>query len=338
MNNEMISIKNLAQMIAQEVSNEKTSSSITFEDGYNIVILRMQSRGNAKNSIRNYKHSMKKFLAFLIYIKKEKNLELVTSEDLEDFLIEIRKKNYQPRSFNKIVQYVKQLFKILLMKKKITDDPSIDLANDVVIKKRMRVLTLCEIKSVLNSFDMTKLTHQMGLAMFSVQTDIGCRVSELSRLKVENINFSTLEIKYIAYKNKVEVITPISELSAVILKTYIKAVLKDKKQGYLFLTTTNSGRNITFKQISEPGVRTIYRLAGERAGLKFTLNTHMIRRTVITKHIENGGSITTAKELVGHKDIRSTMGYVYFSQETLHQAHNEFGLHAQIKRGLAENE
>ena len=63
------------------------------------------------------------------------------------------------------------------------------------------------------SFDLRKITHIIGLSIFSLQNDIGCRVSELCDMRLESLDLNKLEITYTAKKNKVEVQTPISPIT-----------------------------------------------------------------------------------------------------------------------------
>ncbi len=328
-------LKELASLIVDEVNRQSSnissqmnglSSSVSFKEAVELELFRKQSRGHSEKTVIGFKSSMKKFYSFAASIGKLNNLERITIEDMEDYVIQIRNEQLQPRTINMHINAVRMLFKTLVQRERIEKDPTKFLVLERTVKKKRKILSFEQIRSVMLSFDLSRNAHMVGLALFSLQSDIGCRVSELVNLRVENLSLSKLHITYYANKNKVEVITPISPVTALILKVYIKNILNEKRKGYLFVKTDKYGKTISNEPLTTNMVRIIYREVGERADLDFIVNTHMIRRTKITHHLINGGDLASAQELVGHKDIRSTSEYVHFTGEHLRTKHSQYGV------------
>ncbi len=49
---------------------------------------------------------------------------------------------------------------------------------------------------------------------------------------------------------------------------------------------------------------------------------HCLRHTFITNLIKNGVNINYAKQLAGHSDLNTTMGYIHIETEDLREAVN----------------
>jgi integron integrase len=66
----------------------------------------------------------------------------------------------------------------------------------------------------------------------------------------------------------------------------------------------------------ESGLQRAIRDAARKAGITKTVGPHTLRHSFATHLLENGVSIDTVKDLLGHKDIRTTMRYAHVAQIT----------------------
>lgn len=330
----------LAEQVRNQTNHQIITKqpSITFEEAYNMQLERRLTRGQSKGTIRNFNNTMKQFLSYLTTIGKDKNLDGVNNHDINRYVIGLRSRDLAATTINQQITHIKSLFKILITKKIIEIDPTDDLILETIVKKFRRTLTDSEIKKVILSFDLRNKMHLLGALLFLVHNDIACRVSELCRIRIENINLKTGEIHYYARKNNVDVVALLSPITIVSLKVYLKEAHDNKKKGNLFLKASSNGDSFTNERVTENYVRNIYKSAGDRAKLGFNLNTHIIRRTFVTRSIELGGDISMVQQLVGHKDIRSTVQYVHLSKKVLRQAHNSFGILNTLGKGRDDNE
>ena len=82
--------------------------------------------------------------------------------------------------------------------------------------------------------------------------------------------------------------------------------LQRKPDAYVF--GTEDGRPIkNFKRMW----RELFRLAGLDYGRSKGLTWHTIRHEFISRTLENTGDPVVAQELAGHKDLRTTQGYLH---------------------------
>lgn len=315
------------QNLNNSVTNEKK---LYFDDAIKYEFERRKLHNHAKSTIYSWKSHMKVFYNFLVNNRNNNCLSDFTAKDAVNYGLYLRDLGYEGVGFNNHIGAISRLFDTLVgygyLKSNVCKNI---LSKDIVPHRRKDILTLEQIKKIVLSFDISKKREFMGLVMFSIHVEIGCRACELLNLKIENINFNKGTIFYYAPKNKVEVHAHLTPLTLKIIKTYLNVVLAGKRKGKLFIAIKNDEVNFykstTYQQLSR-----IYDNIGLKANLPFRLCTHTVRRTVVTQILKNGGDLATAQKLVGHKDIRTTSLYVHYTDEDLKEKHEVHGLFNQI--------
>ena len=67
-------------------------------------------------------------------------------------------------------------------------------------------------------------------------------------------------------------------------------------------------------------VRKVFQTAVERAGIDYA-TPHCLRHTSITESVHaQGGDVVVTATIAGHKNLKTTMGYVHTAEPRLHQA------------------
>ncbi|RME07260.1 MAG: integron integrase [Anaerolineae bacterium] len=89
---------------------------------------------------------------------------------------------------------------------------------------------------------------------------------------------------------------------------------------YLFPSTKRSNDPRTGKErrhhIDPSGVQRAVRTAARKAGLTKRVTPHTLRHSFATHLLQNGYDIRTVQELLGHKDLRTTMVYTHVLQRS----------------------
>ena len=88
------------------------------------------------------------------------------------------------------------------------------------------------------------------------------------------------------------------------LRMYWSKYRQNKRRGRIFLS--ESGAAIIVGVIREH-----FRQYRRKAKLSEKVTVHTLRHSYATNLIENGATLIQVKELMGHSNIRSTMGYVH---------------------------
>jgi integrase/recombinase XerD len=141
----------------------------------------------------------------------------------------------------------------------------------------------------------------------------GLRVSELINLKVEDIQEN---IQVIGKWGKRRGVSLDPEYVKVV-KLYL-FLRKNIKSDFVFVSHSP---NSYWSRISRNSVESIIKTAGEKAGVG-KVRPHKLRHTCATQMLENGGNIVYISQILGHKNLRTTQGYLDYSNDKLRETQN----------------
>ncbi len=140
----------------------------------------------------------------------------------------------------------------------------------------------------------------------------GCRVSEISRLDVSDIDFERMECVVLGKGNKERKVY-LTEVAAMHLQEYL-AGRKDGSEA-LFV---GKGR-----RLKKPGIEAIIKKLGRLAGVG-NAHPHRYRRTLATNLLDRGMNIQDVAAILGHADLKTTQIYCYISQANVKAAYCKF--------------
>ena len=175
------------------------------------------------------------------------------------------------------------------------------------VKKKLRpVLSIDEIRKVIAAG--RDIQERLMLAM---EFHTMMRRAEIASIEIRNIE--GCKIKFVG-KGGNERYTLLTDELCLMLREYLE--VRDTDSPYLFYGTRGTGKNKivdgVWKPISGESINNRVRSAAKRAGIdpvkaeKFT--SHRVRATGITVSNRMRSPLVTQK-LVGHSDIKTTMGY-----------------------------
>jgi integrase/recombinase XerD len=138
----------------------------------------------------------------------------------------------------------------------------------------------------------------------------GLRRFELAKIKIEDVNLETQKIRIFGKKNIERLATIFSDQLIEDIKIYIRHVLNNPKQGYLFpaISSLNKKGHITPTEINR-----IVAKAGHTAHLKNpipelkNINPHILRHSCARILKDRGLSLEVVQRVLGHLSYRTTM-------------------------------
>lgn len=140
----------------------------------------------------------------------------------------------------------------------------------------------------------------------------GCRVSEVSRLDVGDLDFERMECVVLGKGNKERKVY-LTEVAAMHLQEYLET-RKDACEA-LFV-----GRG---KRLGKNGIEAVIKKLGKRAGVG-NAHPHRYRRTLATNLLDRGMNIQDVAAILGHADLKTTQVYCYISQANVRAAYCKF--------------
>jgi len=174
--------------------------------------------------------------------------------------------------------------------------------------------------TVLSEDEVAKLIESASNAyhrvMLTTLYATGMRRTELSRLKVEDIDSQRMVIHVRQGKGGKDRDVTLSPRLLEILRDYWKW---RKPQVYLFpsLQRKRPGLPITDRAIYHA-----VRAAAQRAGIKKKISPHVLRHSWATHLLERGTDLKTIQMLLGHVDLEATTIYLHLSQRHLQSMTN----------------
>jgi integron integrase len=294
----------------------------------------MRIKHYAYSTERAYIDWFLRFHAYLTGIKnKDWKIQRANETDVQDFLshLAIKKRvssSTQNQAFNALLFLFREVLKIDLC----------DLGKTVRAKRGPKlpvVLTQAEMRSILKNLEGKKLL------LVHILYGTGMRLMEVARLRVQDIDFGTSSIIVRSSKGDKDRMTILPKVVKNKLKEHLAAAKKihekdlakgfgevylpgalDRKYPnaakewrwqYAFPSATlsvdpRSGK-VRRHHISPSSIQKIVAAAVRKAGIPKHATVHTLRHSFATHLLMNGVNIREVQELLGHKNVETTMIY-----------------------------
>lgn len=156
------------------------------------------------------------------------------------------------------------------------------------------------------------LTHREK-AMIEVLYSTGCRVSELTGIKLSDIDWDTHSVLLLG-KGKKYRTSYINAKAEVAIKTYLE--YRAHKSIYLFCNDRGG------EAMKKSNVERMIRIIRDRAGMgDRRITPHTFRHTTATQALKSGMPVTDIQQLLGHASVSTTMVYAHTSHEAVQAGH-----------------
>lgn len=163
-----------------------------------------------------------------------------------------------------------------------------------------------------------------NLALFDLLITTGIRISEVSNIKLEDVELSERTILIHGKGNKERIVYISSRQCFFHLKDYL--LLKSKlklNNSYLFVN-----RNKT--KLSVHTIDTIFRKIVRQLKLDKIITPHHLRHTFATGILSAGGDLRTLQELLGHASISTTEIYTHVDNKQKKRVLDKFNYRNKI--------
>lgn len=131
----------------------------------------------------------------------------------------------------------------------------------------------------------------------------GLRVSELTNLKITDIDSNTMTVTIRQSKGNRDRVVVLAEKLLVLLREYFKEY---KPKDYLFEGRANG-------RYSERSVQQILKQILTKLKINKQGSVHSLRHSYATHLIEQGTDVRFVKDLLGHKSIKTTLIYTHLT-------------------------
>jgi len=281
--------------------------------------------------LRNY--SPRTISSYLTYLKEYLNFIKITDkrpdvEAIKDFLLKKHEEKYSPQTINLALNAIKFFYK------NIAGDPfRIEIKCAKKSLKLPVVLSKNEISRMLEV-----VRNQKHRLLLSLAYGAGLRVSEVVKLKINDLDFERGIIRVCGTKGGKSRITVLPDKLREELKGFIEKNDSEKiascidcgsENGDWSNNDLNGGgvggchlNNYVFPsnrggRLATRTAQKVFFHALEKSGLNKQASFHSLRHSFATHLLENGTDIRYVQSLLGHQSIKTTQIYTHVSESAL---------------------
>lgn len=268
----------------------------------------------SNNTEINYEIDLYRFAEFLKI--KHKNYLKIKYEDVSNFIMSLQKSGYKSTSINRVISTLRSFYTYLEKEKIITSNPFNLVSNLKTDKRLPNYFKYNEYLEMINTLSDSPLDIRNRLIL-ELLLATGMRVSELSSVKMDAIDFNNNEIKVHGKGGKERIV-------------YYGSYAKDALDNYLhnsrnillngknceFLLVNNNGNPLTSR-----GIRLIIENIVKKASISSKVTPHTFRHTFATMLLNEGCNIKSVQELLGHASLGTTGIYTHLTNEEVRKVY-----------------
>ncbi len=273
------------------------------------------------NTLTAYKNDIDCFKVFLE--QEEFGTFLEVTPRIAEFYSGFLRDKYTPRSIARKVSSLKTMYNYFTNVLKYTDEnPFKGIVLPKVEKKLPKFIYDEEINEFLHSIEEDTPSGKRDALIFNLLSGSGLRVSELTGIKMEDVNINEREI-LIHGKGAKDRIVPFN------------IATRDKFRNYIILArptflsrSSNLDNNYVFLNfkggtLTARGVRDILERVLLKTSSTLKVSPHTFRHSFATHLLNNGMDVRMVQELLGHTNLSTTQVYTKLSRESLQEAYNK---------------
>lgn len=257
----------------------------------------MASRKRSKGTQTGHVRACKRFAAWL-----KRSPETATVDEVRQFQLHLMETGTSIQTRNRTMTGLRFLFRVTMRR--------LDLANEIHhIKEPQRI------PQILAAAETKRLLMMAGKlqvrVLLSLGYGAGLRVSEVVRLKVKHIDSALRIIRVEQGKGRKDRHVMLSPDTYALLREWwlVRSNKYDLgvpiEERWLF-PGRRKGMHLTERQVSR-----LFQEAVAAAGLMKKVTLHTLRHSFATHLLEGGYDIRTIQELMGHRDVSTTMIYTH---------------------------
>lgn len=264
----------------------------------------------SQHTLLNYNYELRRYTSFLN--ESEKSILQATTADVRQYL-SIHGHLMQSTIVTKL-DILSSFYGWLVKEEELLKNPCAKIKRPKLPKKVRVGLTIIELELVRNA---CKTIRQR--ALIEVFYSTGCRLDELCKLNIDDIDWETSSV-IVNGKGDKDRRVFLSEKAKHYLKKYLET--RDDECPALIASERHPIRRLTHE-----GIQYQIKKIKEASGIEKNLHPHILRHTFAQLSLDNGMELADLQALMGHEKADTTARYAEVSDERKRSAFNKF--HAQ---------
>ena len=262
----------------------------------------------SQETIINYNYELRRFFNFI-----EKPVTQISTADIRKYLAVYS--HLKPGTISSKLIVLRSFFNWLVREEILLRNPTLKIRMPKQPKRLREGLTVEELELVREACETVR-----ERAIIEVFYSTGCRLSEIRRLDIKDINWQDMST-YVVGKGDKERKVYLSFKALYFLKKYLKS--REDDCPALFATErVYEGKS---RRLSNRGIQYAVDKIEQRADISKKLHPHILRHTFALLSMESGMEIADLQHLLGHENpATTTQVYAPVSEERKREAFRKY--------------
>jgi len=272
----------------------------------------------SQNTVVAYRNDLNQFLSWLS-TRKVSGLDQIDLALLGDFLAELHNRKLAATTISRRIVALKMFFRFLVLEQVVTES-AVDLLSSPKLWQYLpTVLSPETIDNLLSAPCAEDRYPLRDRAVLTTLYATGCRASEVSNLKLQDLKLSESFCRCLGKGNK-ERIVNLNPVAAAALEAYLlherPTAVKDRSVDSLFVTRVG-------RPLSRIMIWHLVKRYAARIGCSQDVSPHTLRHSFATHMLAGGAEIRALQEMLGHASIRTTQIYTQVEHSRLKAVHSK---------------
>ena len=275
-------------------------------------------RNRSDLTVKNYGDDLRAFETFCKDQEEPISWEAVDADVIRNWMEHMMDKGNNATSINRRLSALRSFYRFALSRKLVSKDPAHSITGPKRSKPLPQFLKEREMDRLLQPdlwTDGYEDVRNRTIVMTFYET--GIRLSELTGLDDDAVDFVNHQLKVTGKRNKQRIIPFGDELDST-LRSYIERrnVELTNRTGGLFLTS--KGERMTPEQVRKSVQRNLSKVCTLKKR-----SPHVLRHTFATAMLNNKAGIESVKKLLGHESLTTTEIYTHTTFEQLKREYSD---------------
>ena len=297
----------LGQVLVEELRDVQIKKETTELAEYNDSMRKLKDmflatlliENKSKRTIEQYNLHLTQFAEFFTY----KEVKDIDATDIRNFLYAYKQsRGISNISLNNKRSAISSFFSWLADEEYIDKDPTRKIKKIKVTKKKKKAFTADEMERM-----RIACTDIRDRALIEMLACTGCRVSELSNISLNDVDFLRKKVRIVGKGDKERTVF-ISDTAMIYLNKY----LETRQDNNIALFTS---KRFPYDRLQKDGIERVVRDLGRMCNVY--AHPHKFRRTLCTNLIMRGMPLQNVAILMGHADINMTAGTYYDASDQM---------------------
>lgn len=264
-----------------------------------------QDRGFSGNTISAYRNDLGQFVVFLRTDQSVGSWNEFTDNHLISYVLHLRDRSYASSTIARKIAAVKSFCHYIVEQGVLRHDPSIRLTSPRVEKFVPRTLTLDQIAALLEQPARSRTPESLrDKAMLETLYSTGMRVSEMTSLDLDDIDFTSLRVQCGKKPDRCRWV-PLASNAGQSLDEYLqigRPLLRNSSDDTAVFLNHRGTR------LTRQGFWLILKAYGEAVNIE-DITPHTIRHSFAAHALHRGHNLHDIQKILGHMNISTTQIY-----------------------------